>query len=151
MGVNVNVTVCEPQPDAVVTVIHDSDVVAVHMQLVVVVTDVDPEPPAGLTLTVAGFNEYWQPVLAAWVTVKVRPAIDKVPLRCDELVDGATVNATLPFPLPLDPDVIVIHAALLCAVQLQPAALVTADDPVPPAATTDWVVGVIEYEQVAAA
>ena len=92
-----------------------------------------------------------QPALAAWVTVSVRPATVNVPLRCEELVDAATENATLPFPLPLDPDVTVIHEALLCAVQLQPAAVVTADDPEPPAPTTESVVGVTAYEQLAAA
>ena len=80
-----------------------------------------------------------------------RPAIVSVPERCDELVDAATENETLPFPLPVDPAVIVIHETLLCAVQLQPAEAVTADDPVLAPATTESVVGVIEYEQAAAA
>jgi hypothetical protein len=144
LAATVNATVCEPEPDEVLTVIHESDVVAVHMQLAVVVTTVDDEPPLGLTLSVCGLNEYWHEVRAAWVTVRVWPAMVSVPLRCDELVDAATTNATLPFPLPVDPDVTVIHETLLRAVQLQPADVVTADDPVPPLPTTEAVVGLIE-------
>ena len=71
----------------------------------------------------------------------VWPATVNVPLRVDALVDGATENATLPLPLPEDPDVTVIHEALLCAVQLQPAGVVTADDPVPPLPATEALVG----------
>jgi hypothetical protein len=47
---------------------------------------------------------------------------------------AAAVNATVPAPLPVAPDVTVSHAALLVAVQLQPSPPVTATDPVPPEA-----------------
>jgi hypothetical protein len=151
LAATVNVTDCVPEPDAVVTVIHVSEVVAVHWQLGVVVTVVDADPPPGLTLSVVGLSVYWQLVLAACVTVRVRPAIVRVPLRWDELVDAATENETFPFPLPVDPDVTVIHETLLWAPQLQPAAVVIAEDPVPPVPATESVVGVIEYEHAAAA
>jgi len=36
------------------------------------------------------------------------------------LVFAATLNVAVPLPLPLAPDVIVIHDALLCAVHAQP-------------------------------
>ena len=52
LGATVKLTVPEPEPDGVVTVTHESVVVAVHMQLAVVVTVVDDEPPPGLTLSV---------------------------------------------------------------------------------------------------
>jgi len=44
-------------------------------------------------------------------------------------------------PLPLAPAVIDSHAALLLADQVQPAAAVTATEPVPPVAGTDWLTG----------
>jgi hypothetical protein len=52
--------------------------------------------------------------------------------------------------LPLAPEVTVIHAALLLAVQAHPAAVETVELPEPPEADTDALVGLIEYEQLAA-
>ena len=43
-----------------------------------------------------------------------------------------------------------IHEALLAAVQLHPAVVVTVAEPFPPAAATVWLVGEIEYEHPAA-
>ena len=48
------------------------------------------------------------------MTVKVASAIVSVPCR-GEPVFGATVKFTLAFPLPLEPDVMVIHETLLTA------------------------------------
>jgi hypothetical protein len=85
-------------------------------------------------------------VLAACVTVNRRPAIIKLPVRCVGLVLGAMVKSTDPAPEPVAPLVMVIQAALLAAVQLQPVVVVTAADPVPPSAVTVWFVGEIESE-----
>ena len=85
-------------------------------------------------------------VLAACVTVNRRPAIIKLPERCVVLVLGAMVKLTDPAPEPVAPLVMVIQAALLAAVQLQPVVVVTSDDPVPPADVTVWLVGEIESE-----
>ena len=52
-------------------------------------------------------------------------------------VVAAALYCTSPVPLPLAPDVIVSHDALLDAVQAQPAPVVTATRPVPPAAGWD--------------
>ena len=52
-------------------------------------------------------------------------------------VFAATVNETLPEPLPDAPLVIVTHDAGLVAVQLQPAVVVTVPEPLPPLAATD--------------
>ena len=49
---------------------------------------------------------------ASWLTVKVTPAIVIVPCRVEPAF-AATLKLTFPFPLPLEPDVIRIHAALL--------------------------------------
>jgi len=48
-----------------------------------------------------------------------------VPVRGDADVFAAMLKATVPFPLPLAPEVIDNHEALLVAVQLQPAVVVT--------------------------
>ena len=66
------------------------------------------------------------------VTVTVADATVRVPVRTRPVL-RATLNDTEPFPLPFAPDVIVIHDALLWAVQLQPLGEETATGPpVPP-------------------
>ena len=61
------------------------------------------------------------------------------------------MNVTEPFPLPVAPDAIAIHETLPAAVQLQPALVETAMGvPVPAPAAMDWLVGAIEYVQLAA-
>jgi len=57
--------------------------------------------------------------------VTVWPAMVSVPVRGDVAVLAAMENATAPFPLPLAPDVMASQEALLVAVQLQPAGVVT--------------------------
>ena len=54
----------------------------------------------------------------------------------------------MPLPEPLAPDVIVMNALLLIAVQLQPACVVTVTLPVPPPAVKLALVGSIEKEQI---
>ena len=61
---------------------------------------------------------------AAMVAVRVAPGF------------GATVNATVPLPLPLAPEVIVIHDAPGTAVHVHPGDAVTLNEPVPPATGT---------------
>jgi len=63
----------------------------------------------------------------------VVPEIVSVALRAAP-VFGATVNATVPLPLPDAPDEIATKVALLAAVHVHPVAAVTGTDPVPPAA-----------------
>ena len=66
------------------------------------------------------------------VTVIVVEATVSVPVRARPLF-GATLNVAAPVPLLLAPDVIVIHDALLWAVQKQPLGEETATDaPEPP-------------------
>ena len=65
-----------------------------------------------------------------------------VPVRALVFGLADALNATVPVPLPLAPLVTVNHDVwLLDAVHAHPAGAVTAVDPVPPAATTDWLVG----------
>ena len=56
-----------------------------------------------------------------------------VPVRAEPVL-ACTEKVTLPFPVPLPPDVIVIQGTLLTAVQLQPVAEVILKLPVPPVA-----------------
>jgi hypothetical protein len=79
---------------------------------------------------------------AACVTLNVWPPIVSVPVRALMFGLDEALNATVPFPLPLAPLVSVNHdVSLLTPVHAHPAGAVTAVDPVPPPATTDWLVG----------
>jgi hypothetical protein len=55
------------------------------------------------------------------------------------------LKTTEPLPLPLAPDVIVIHVALLAAVQAQPVPAVTATVRDPPPLPMETLVGLTEY------
>ena len=63
-------------------------------------------------------------VAPAWVTVNDKPAIVSVPVR-EPPGFAPTLKPTEPFPVPLAPDVTVIHIALLVAVHVQLPAVVT--------------------------
>jgi hypothetical protein len=68
-----------------------------------------------------------------------------VPVRCAVLAFAAALKLTVPLPLPDAPAVTVNQLVLLLtAVQAHPASAVTLVEPVPPLATTDWLVGAIE-------
>ncbi len=121
-------------PDVIV--IHDVLVDAVHAQPAGAVTLTgEPGPASSSTVSLFGEIEYVHG--AAWVTVNVCPAIVNVPVRALPLCE-ATVNPTDPLPVPVAPDVTVIHDAALVAVHVQPAAVeTTTGDPAPPAAAND--------------
>ncbi len=70
-----------------------------------------------------------------------------VPVRFLPLFE-ATLNLTVPLPLPDAPEVTVIHESLLVAVQPQPVPAETATGvPAPPFSSIDCFVGLIEYVQ----
>ena len=70
--------------------------------------------------------------------MKLSPPAVIVPLRCEVEVFAATEKATVPFPVPVAPLVIEIHAAPLEAVQAQqPAVAVTVKLPFVAAAETE--------------
>jgi len=76
---------------------------------------------------------------ACCVTVTNCPATVNVPVRGEVAVFAAMLNATVPLPLPLAPEVIVNQEVLLVAVQLQlPVTLAVLD---PAAAAVFTVVG----------
>jgi hypothetical protein len=134
-----------PDPLAV---IHVWFVVADQTHPLEVPTVNVPLPPADVSVRLVGVSVY-EHVFAACVTVKVRPAIVNVPVRCKAVEFGATVKFTAPLPVPLLPPVTVIHAKLLVATHEQLEVVVTVDDPFAPPATTDCVVGEIENVQPA--
>ena len=75
-----------------------------------------------------------------------------VPVRWLELAFAAALNDTEPLPLPDDPAVTVSHEVLsLTPVHAQPVGAVTVVEPVPPPATTDWLVDDSPYVQGTAA
>ncbi len=105
-----------------VTVIQENDVVAVQVQPAAVVTVTVTVPPSSSKFREFGLIEYEQPL--ACVTVKTLLAIVSVPVRAGPLL-VATLNLTVPLPVPLAPDVMVTHGAELTAVQAHPAGIVT--------------------------
>jgi hypothetical protein len=125
-----------------VTEIQDSDSVAVHAQPVGEVTFAEPLPPVDTIAWLAGETEYVQ-VAPACVTAKVRPPAVMLPERCEAFGLAAMLNAIVPAPLPLPPLSIVIHAALADALHEQPFCALIANEPLPPAATRDWLDGLI--------
>jgi hypothetical protein len=141
----VNVTDPLPLPDAGLTVIHDTLLVAVHPQPAGVVTPTEAVLAPSPTDSVIGEIANVQ-ATPACVTVTVCPATLTVPVRELVLEFAAIVSVTDPFPLP-DAGLTVIHAALLDAVQAQPAGAVTLTLDVPAPAATDSVVGDAENVQ----
>jgi hypothetical protein len=73
------------------------------------------------------------PLAPACATLKARPAMVSEPDR-EAPVFAATLNVTEPFPVPVEPDVTVIHDAWLLAVH--PHRLCTDTATVPPVAAT---------------
>jgi hypothetical protein len=121
-------------PDAIV--IHVALLVAVHAQPPAVETATGvPAPPAIGKDWLLGLMEVEQ--FADCVTVNVCPAMVSVPVRAAPVL-AAMAKLTVPLPVPLAPDVIVIHAALLAAVQAHPVVVETATGvPAPPAIPMD--------------
>jgi hypothetical protein len=135
-----------------VIVIHGVVVVAVQAQLAGVVTATGvPAPAVAGTDWLVGAIVYEHEgggggAGAACETVKVCPAMVIVPVRAPPEF-AATLNSTVPFPLPLAPDVTVTQEALLVAVHAQLLVVETATVlPALPAAAIDWLVGAMEYE-----
>lgn len=116
-----------PDPDSV-TVIHVAELVPVHAHADAAVTPIVPDPPAAPSESVPGVTVAVQS-MPACVAVNVRPAIVAVPVRDAVVVLAERLKAADPLPELDAPSVIAIHAALVCAVHVQPAGAVTAVDP----------------------
>ena len=73
-----------------------------------------------------------------------------MPVRGEVAELAATVNVTVPLPLPLAPEVTEIQLSPVAAVHAQPSAVVTVTDELVPDAGTDAVVGLTVNEHVLA-
>jgi hypothetical protein len=140
-----------PVPAAApVSVNHAALVLAVHAHVAAeAVTATEPEPPLSATSCDAGeiVNVHGGGggggAAAACDTVKVCPPMVSVPVRA-AAVFAATLNATVPLPVPDAPLVTVNHAALALAVHAQLFAdAVTVTDPAAAVSATSCVVGEI--------
>jgi hypothetical protein len=136
--------------EAVVNESHPSLVLADHAHPEVVVIVTDPVPPAAATDWLVGLIENVH-AAAAWFTVKVCPPMVIVPTRATVVAFADTPKVTGPVPAPLEAPVSESHPALTFAAHAHPAVVVIVTDPVPPAAATDWLAGLIENTQAAAA
>ena len=74
-----------------------------------------------------------------------------MPERCEPVVLAATLNPTLPLPVPPVAVVNEIHEAWLCEVHEQPTVAVPEAEPDPPFAATEEDEGLIENEHEPAA
>ena len=145
----VNDTDPDPVPELVV-VIHGALEVAVHVQPADVLTLNDAVSATPFMVRLLGERLKLQ-LPAVCVTVKVRPAMVSVPVREDVVELAWTLKPALPLPVPLAPDVTVMNEELLTAVQAHPVVVVTVDEPVPPPAAIDCVVGEMLNEHEPAA
>ena len=124
-------------PAGAATEIHDVVDVAVHEQPSVTLTptlmlSADEGIDIPLLESVALHNACGA-AAASCVTVKVRPAMAIMPVRCVDVVFAAAVYWTVPFPVPDPPLVTVSHDTLLVAVHVQamdPATVIAPLDPV---------------------
>ena len=132
-----------------VMVSQEALLVAVQEQPVVVVTFVLPVLAVAVGLNEVGATENVQGAPAC-VTVNVWPAMVSVPVLGEVDVFAAIEKATVPFPEPLAPDVMVSQEALLVAVQAQPAVVVTVALLEPALAAGFSEVGVTENAQTPA-
>jgi hypothetical protein len=147
-----NAVVPEPVPDAPeVITIHPAPDAAVQAHVgAEAVTPTDPEPPVSATFWLDGAMENVHGGggggggAAACVTLNVLPPALIVADRSAPVLD-ATLNATVPLPVPDAPAVTVNHAAEDEAVQAHVAAdAVTLNDPLPAASENAWLAAEIE-------
>jgi hypothetical protein len=110
-------------------------VVAVQLQPLEAVTFTVPDSAPEPCDRLVGVMLYVQTVPAC-VTVNVRPAMVSVPVRELAPVFAATEYVTVPFPLPLAPEAILIQETLLAAAQLHPLDAVTVT--LPDSASEPW-------------
>jgi hypothetical protein len=120
---------------ALVIVIHEALLVAVHSHPATVVTATVPEPPVFATDDESGLMPKRQPLFC--LTVKVCWPTRSVPVRAGPS-EVPTRKATVAGPVPDVAEVIDIHAVSLCADHGQPASVVRLIAPDPPSALTVW-------------
>lgn len=135
----------EPVPLApLVTVTHDTPLTDVQPHPDVVVTATEPVPPDAATDWLVGEIVKAQTVVPLCVTVKVEPAMVRVPVRLVVPVFAATLKPAVPGPTTEAPEVTVIHEALLTEVHAHPEATVTVLLLEPAVAAADQLAGEME-------
>lgn len=127
-------------------VIQDEPLDAVHAQTDGRVTLTDPCAPDDPTEAVTGAIVASQ-LTPTWFTVKVWPPTVTVPVRLARLGFAATEIDTVPSPVPVAPEVIVIQETVLVAFHVQPASVSTLMVLLVASAGTDALTGAIEYVQ----
>jgi len=125
-----------------VIVAHDAFDDVVHEQFDPVVTVIVPVPPAGCAVIGDGATVNVQAALGCVMVNVCPPIVSVVVLAAGPVFELAT-KVTFPDPLPDMPLEIDTQSAPLEAVQVQPAAVVTATVPLPPVAGRAWLVGEI--------
>jgi hypothetical protein len=133
-----------------VIVTHAAPLDAVQEQPAGAVTATVAELPSASTDTPVGANQKEQST-ADCVTVSVWPPMVSVPVLEVPPVFVATLKVTLPLPVPLAPEVMVIHDTELDAVQLQPGPAVTDALCDEPPADSERLVGETLNAQIGAA
>jgi hypothetical protein len=131
----VKLTVPEPVPLALVSESHAALSLAAHAQPAAVVIVTDPVPPAAATESLSRLIENVHSA-AAWVTVKVCPAIVSVPVRTAVVAFGVTLKLRVPAPVPEVAPVIESQGTLADADQRQPTVVDMFTKPEPPVAAT---------------
>jgi hypothetical protein len=128
-----NPTAAGPAPDGFdVTESHSGLFdVAVHWQPALVLMLNVPAPPVALTVEPDGVKVYEQ-LNPLCVILKLAVPTVIAPKRIEAFVFWATVNCTVPLPVPV-PAVTVIHGTLAWAVHEQPWAVESVNEPLPPA------------------
>jgi hypothetical protein len=114
-------------------VTQDADVEIVQAQPAAVVTVIVPAPPPGDAVTRSGATAKEHDALGS-VTTKLLPAMVSVALLAAVVVFAAAAKLTVPNPVRFVPLEIVTHDALLVALHVQPADVVTVTKLLPPAA-----------------
>src|SRR5262245_13668262 len=138
LACTIKLTVPLPTPEAPpVMEIQPSAVVALQSQPASVVTLNDPLPPPVPYNQLLGLRAKVQ---LAWLMVKACPRTMMEPVRGLPLF-VCTIKLTVPAPVPVAPPVMVIQPLVFEASQLQPAPVVTLNEPGPPAALYDQLLG----------
>ncbi len=110
-------------------VTHETALEAVHGQTEGRVTVTEPGPPLAFTDVETGASVAVQ-TTPACVTVNAWPPTVTVPVRLDRLVFAAIEYPTVPSPVPLEPDVMLIHDADAVALHEHPVSVSTLSVPV---------------------
>jgi hypothetical protein len=137
----------DPDVTVIQSVLFD---IAVHAHVAAFAeTATVPDPPAGSTAWLAGAIEYAHGTAACEIVNAWPPTVIVLVRAAPPF--AATLNVTVPSPVPEPPLAIEIHDAPADAVQLHQLEVVTLKLPEPPALSTDRPEGKMAYVQPVAA